>query len=88
MKRAVVMLLILILCLSFAYAALECVHDCSGEECPICRVIAVFSTLFAVAAVCFVAVLCFALASFVPRFIKGRAGASTTPTELGVKLSN
>ena len=88
MKRVVVMLLILVLCLSFAYAALECVHDCSGEECPICRVIAVLSTLFAVTAVCFIAVLCFALASFVPRFIKGRAGASTTLTELGVKLSN
>ena len=89
MKRALAILLILVLCLSFGYASIESVHDCHGEsECPICRVIAVLSHLFAVTAVCFVCLLCFALARPLSACVKERVSASRTLIDLGVKLSN
>ncbi len=47
MRRALIFLLILLLCLSFGYVAIESVHDCEGEgDCPICKIIAVLSRAF------------------------------------------
>ena len=42
---------LLILCLLFAslYAVVESSHDCHGDECPICKVIAVLSAFLSMA---------------------------------------
>jgi len=45
--RVILFILIICLILSFAYAAIESVHDCHGDrDCPICKVLAVLSLLF------------------------------------------
>ncbi|MBP5404573.1 MAG: hypothetical protein J6Y74_01305 [Clostridia bacterium] len=52
MKRAfrlLLLLLILSLIFSIGYQALESMHDCHGEDCPVCKVIAVLSCFFGVA---------------------------------------
>lgn len=90
MRRALVLLLILVLSLSFVYAALESTHECHGEaECPVCRVIAVLSGLFAVTAVSFVAVVFTALALEVSKRVRrGENVPCTSLIDLCVKLSN
>ena len=49
--RVTVFILILCLLLAFGYAAAESTHECHGEDCPICKVIAVLSLLFVTASV-------------------------------------
>ena len=52
MKRAfriVLLILLFSLIFSFGYAALESAHDCKGEDCPVCKVIAVLSAFLGAA---------------------------------------
>ena len=52
MKRAfrlVLLILLFSLIFSFGYAALEGAHDCAGEDCPVCKVIAVLSAFLGAA---------------------------------------
>ena len=89
MKRWMILLLILTLILSFGFASLEAVHDChDGAECPICKIIAVLSSIFAVVAVCFVLILCFSLVGYLVFRLTNRENHSSTLIDLGVKLSN
>ena len=89
MKKALALLLILVLCLSFGYASIESVHECHDEtECPICRIIAVLTNLFAVTMVCFVSAVCFALILSVSNRERSRESNPSTPIDLCVKLLN
>ena len=47
--RVIVLLLILCILASFCYAAAESTHECHEDDCPICKLIAVLSILFAAA---------------------------------------
>ena len=88
MRRFLISLLILVLCFSFAYAAIESVHDCHGEgECPICRIVAVITSIFVVTAVSFVSVLCYMLIRTVIDSIIERQGVPDTLIDLCVKLT-
>ena len=88
MKRALVILLIIVLCLSFVYAAVESVHDCDGEaECPICKIIAVLSRIFTSVAVLFLSVLVLYLIRSAANMVARRAGVTFTLIDLRVKLS-
>ena len=88
MRKAISVLLILLLLFSFTYAAIESVHDCEGDECPICRIIAVLSLLFAGVVICFISVLSFLLFSRKVPLTKSREAASSTLIDLFVKLSS
>ena len=88
MKRALILLLILVLCLSFDYAAIESVHDCEGEaDCPICKIIAVLSRLFITVEALFVWVAVCPLLPLRVLSLRGRESAPCTLTTLRVKLS-
>ena len=88
MKQVLLAVLILILCLSCAYIALEGRHDCHGEaECPICKIIAVISTILVADFLCFVAVLCFFRLPLLLSRVMKRRKAPSTLIALGVKLS-
>ena len=87
MKRALILLLIFVICLSFVYAAVESVHDCEGEDCPICKIVAVLSRLFTSSAVFLFLVSLFRLARFAFRRALERENAPATPVSLRVKLS-
>ena len=87
-SRALICLLILAVLFSFGYAALESVHDCHGEEnCPICKVIALFRVFFGVACLPF-------LFRTILRRTEERSPLEqdgedrATPIELKVKLLN
>ena len=89
MKRVLIVLLILTICLSFGYVALESVHDCEREaDCPICKIIAVLSRILSFVAVCFISILCFALLSSDNCPLKARESTSSTLISLRVKLSS
>ena len=45
-SRLMILLLAILLLFSFGYAAAESAHDCHGEDCPICKVIAVLSAMW------------------------------------------
>ena len=51
--------LILVLSVSTAFIAHEADHDCCGEDCPICRTIAVNISLLRTLGLAVLAVLCF-----------------------------
>ena len=51
--------LILVLSISTAFIAHEADHDCCGEDCPICRTIAVNISLLRTLGLAVLAVLCF-----------------------------
>ena len=89
-SRILILLLILCVAFAFAYTAIESVHDCHGEDCPICRIIALLSSLFGG-----VAVLCSLFVAFYKsERLFEKAPLSTafvtpvTPVALKVKLSN
>ena len=89
MRRALIFLLILLLSLSFCYAALESVHDCEGEgDCPICKIIAVLSRVFTLVAVSFVSILCFALISSGECSMTERESIPSTLIVLCVKITS
>ena len=45
-RRVLIVLLLLAVAFAFCYAAVECVHDCHGAaDCPICRVVAILSSV-------------------------------------------
>ena len=87
-SRLLILLLVLTIVCSFGYAAIESVHDCHGEECPICRIIAVISTLLLFfLIVCFVTILrAAALPQVILREIPSRD--PETPIDLRVKMLN
>ena len=87
MKRFVILLLIVILTLCFAFTAFEAVHDCAGAECPICKIIAVLNSIFAFFTLSFVLVLCFSLISYCSLGRREKKTPSLTLIDLGVKLS-
>lgn len=88
MKRALILLLVLVICFSFLYAAVESVHDCSGEaECPICKIIAVLSRIFISVEALFVSVIVLSLAAFVNYYVIERDGEPSTLIDLRVKLT-
>lgn len=86
--RLVVFLLVLSLLFSLGYAALESGHDCHGEDCPICKIIALLPTVWGAACLAFVLLQ----AGFVLKktvFVSRREKlVSVTPTDLCVKLLN
>ena len=86
-SRILILLLILCVAFAFAYTAIESVHDCHGEDCPICRIIALLTAFLGA-----VTWLVFVFAGFLrtertqePRRVSAR---SVTPVALKVKLSN
>ena len=86
--RVVTILLVLCVLFSFGYMAMEAGHDCHGENCPVCKIIALLPVLWG--AVC----LLFFFAAGV-RFekkatlAKREEGAiAVTPIALRVKLLN
>ncbi|MBQ7713065.1 MAG: hypothetical protein IJT69_04540 [Clostridia bacterium] len=45
-RRLLIVIMLLTVAFAFCYAAFECVHDCHGEvDCPICRVVAILSSV-------------------------------------------
>jgi len=88
MKRVLIVLLILVLLLSLTYTALESGHQCSGEaECPICKVIAVLSSIASFTVVCFLSVLFFSIVCLLAHRVTARKDAPSTLIDLGVKIS-
>ena len=86
--RAAVILLILCLLFSFAYAAVESGHDCLDEaHCPICKIIAILSLFFGLISLPF-------LYCAIMRRVEERLPAeredqiSISPIDLKVKLLN
>lgn len=48
-SRLLILLLVICIAFAFGYEAMECVHDCEGEEsCPICLVLANLSLFLGV----------------------------------------
>ena len=85
--RLLIWLLIVAVIFSFGYAALESVHDCHGEDCPICKIIAILTAFLGIVCLPF---LCFiTLRRTAERSPLEREGeGKVTPIALKVKLLN
>ena len=44
--RVVTILLVLCVLFSFGYMAMDAGHDCHGEDCPVCKIIALLPVLW------------------------------------------
>ena len=86
-SRVLIFLLALLLLFSFGYAAAESAHDCHGEDCPICKIIALVSLMWSEIAlfVLLLAPLCVVSERTVP---DERGTHDATLVALKVKLSN
>ena len=86
-SRLLILLLILSVAFAFGYAAIESVHDCHGEDCPICKIIAVINAFFGIVFSWYV--LFFSLLRSRGKGVSLRAAATVvTPVKLKVKLLN
>ena len=86
-SRVLIFFLILSIAFAFGFAAIESVHDCHGEDCPICRIIALLTAFLGA-----IAFLVFTFAGFL-RSERTQAAPRVsvrfvTPVALKVKLSN
>ena len=91
MKRpSCFLIFLLIICVAFAfgYAAIESVHDCHGEDCPICRIIALFNAFLGVFAWLIVALAGSIRSEMASHTVRRAFAAPVTPVALKVKLSN
>ena len=86
-SRWLILLLVLSVAFAFGYAAIESVHDCHGEDCPICKIIAVITAFFGVVLSFYF--LFFSLLRSRGKEVSSRAAATVvTPVKLKVKLLN
>ncbi len=86
-----VLLVIFVLFASLYFVLHEAHHDCEGEDCPVCRLIAICrNTLrtFAVALLLLFALLGFHRIASTARSARDNAKSALTPVSLKVRLLN
>ena len=87
--RFLLLITILLLVFSFAYSSAESAHhDCSGEDCPICAILFIVTSLFLLPILLVSAANAFFKERKVSEKVSKRVFSLSTPVSLKTKLSD
>ena len=86
-KQWIAIILILLLAFSFAYVGAESAHECEGDHCPVCAVLAVITRVAAASAVFLLLVFMIAFVRLISSRVSSGARRCTL-ISMKVKLSD